>query len=262
MTDPGEPLGELVIDARFCGPPASGNGGYVGARLAEFLRERTDGRAARVRLFSPPPLDTPLEVRAAAPDGDGGAGVELWHADTRIAEGRPASLDIAVPEPPSFEAARDASRGYVGFADHPYPTCFVCGPDRSCAGDGLCVFAGALPDREVVAAPWIPDASLRADDDLVGPEFVWAALDCPGCFSFQLADGCAILLGEITVELTGRIAPGDPCVVIGWAIAHEGRKHHTGTAIFGADGERRGRAFATWFDVPAPRPRIRSPEFA
>ena len=41
------------------------------------------------------------------------------------------------------------------------------------------------------------------------------------------------------------------CVVIGWALKHEGRKHVVGTAIFDNFGELCGRALATWIE---PRP--------
>jgi hypothetical protein len=45
------------IKRRFCGPPDSGNGGYVAGRLADYF----DG-AARVRLLKPPPLEVPMDV--------------------------------------------------------------------------------------------------------------------------------------------------------------------------------------------------------
>ena len=47
---------------------------------------------------------------------------------------------------------------------------------------------------------------------------MWAALDCPGCFSFELTEGCAILLGQIHVSLQGRVDAGEPCLVAGWEI--------------------------------------------
>ncbi|MGR6999796.1 hypothetical protein ACU686_19670 [Yinghuangia aomiensis] len=49
-------------------------------------------------------------------------------------------------------------------------------------GDGLRLFPGLLPQQPgTTATPWVPDASLAdADGARVRPEFVWAALDCPG----------------------------------------------------------------------------------
>jgi hypothetical protein len=55
--------GSLVIMSRFCGPPDSGNGGYVCGLIAGYL----DG-PAEVTLRKPPPLETPLNLE---PDGDG-----------------------------------------------------------------------------------------------------------------------------------------------------------------------------------------------
>lgn len=245
-------LDTFHVDRRFCGPPTTGNGGYVGGRLASYLEGAgslggVDAQAVRVRLHSPPPLDEPLEVRRGAED----SGVGLWHGDACVAEAVRRPLTLDVPGPPSLEQAQEAATRYVGFEGHPYPTCFVCGPDRTC-GDGLCIFAGPVDGRPLVAAPWTPDASLADRDGRVAPEFVWAALDCPGCFSFELTEGCAILLGQIHVSLQGRIDAGEPCLVVGWEIGREGRKHHVGTAIYTADGACRGRAAATWFDVPWP----------
>jgi len=52
-------LTEIIIDKRFCGPPNSGNGGYVCGRLAQLIPG-----AAEVTLRAPPPLDTPLATSA------------------------------------------------------------------------------------------------------------------------------------------------------------------------------------------------------
>src|SRR5689334_504274 len=48
----------VVIDRRFNGPPASGQGGYS----AGLLAERIPSDCAAVSLRLPPPLDTPLEI--------------------------------------------------------------------------------------------------------------------------------------------------------------------------------------------------------
>jgi hypothetical protein len=47
----------VKIDRRFCGPPESGNGGYVCGRAAAFLEGDVE-----VTLRRPPPLGTPLDV--------------------------------------------------------------------------------------------------------------------------------------------------------------------------------------------------------
>ncbi len=230
----------IRIARRFCGPPESGNGGYVAGALALRL---VAGPAA-VRLHAPPPLATPLALRRA------GAALALRDGERLVARAAPACVDLEAPPPPGPDAAAAASRGFRGFDDHVFPTCFVCGPERA-AGDGLRIFPGPLAGRDAVAAPWRPDASLDAGDGTVAPEFLWAALDCPGCFAFPQVDG-AVVLGEIAARLGAPVAVGEACTLIGWRIAHEGRKHRTGTALYGESGALRGVARATWIEVPRP----------
>src|SRR5262249_38465578 len=161
--------GTITIARRFCGPPDSGNGGYVCGRLASFI----EGPAV-VRLQVPPPLDEEMVVRPA----DGGG--EMANGDVVIATARPPQApEPGLPTPPDFAEAEKASRGYVGFRHHPYSTCFVCGPQRA-AGDGLRIFPGSHPGTKLVASPWVPDASLADEAGGVRPEFQWASLDCPG----------------------------------------------------------------------------------
>ncbi len=236
----------VIIDKRFHGPPASGNGGYSCAMVGRFI----DGPAA-VRLRIPPPLDTPLEVRRR--DGQ----VELYHrsetGDELVASGRPATLDLDIPEPPGFARAQAASARYRGFVAHFYPGCFVCGPQRE-PGDGLRIFAGPLEPGSgpegMVAATWIPDETLIDESGFVAPEYIWAALDCPGAYAFPEPKNGAILLGELAVSIKAHVSAGEKCVLIGWEISHQGRKHYTGTALFGESGSCCAVGYATWFEVP------------
>jgi hypothetical protein len=203
---------------------------------------------AAVRLRIPPPLDAPLEVRRT----DNGA--ELLHGDELVATGRPVSLDIEVPPAPDFATAGIASKRYRGFQSHYYPGCFVCGPERE-HGDGLRVFAGPLEEgagpEGMVAATWIPDDTLVDSTGRVSPEYIWAVLDCPGAYAFPEPATGAILLGELAVAIHGSVMPGDKCVLIGWEISHDGRKHYTGTALFDESGSCLAVGYATWFEVPA-----------
>lgn len=236
----------VTIDNRFHGPPGSGNGGYSCGLAGRFI----DGPAA-VRLRIPPPLDVALTVHKT--DG----GVELLHGEALVATARPASVEIAVPTPPNFAAAQAASRRYRGFDSHFYPGCFVCGPERE-HGDGLHVFAGPLhtdgqtDDRPegMVAAAWIPDDSLVDSSGKVSSEYIWSVLDCPGAYAFPEPATGAILLGELAVAIHGSVEVNEKCVVIGWEISHEGRKHYTGTALFGESGSCRAVGYGTWFEVP------------
>jgi len=47
----------VMVSRRFCGPPQSGNGGYVCGLLGAQL-----ATTATVRLLAPPPLDVPLRL--------------------------------------------------------------------------------------------------------------------------------------------------------------------------------------------------------
>lgn len=233
------PAENLTIDPRFHGPPRSGNGGYVCGLMARSL----NGPCA-VRLKAPPPLATELTL-AVGPDG-----ARLLAGETLIGEARPAPLDLDVPRAPDFDAARRASQQFLGFSEHPFPSCFVCGPQRA-HSDGLCLFPGPIPGTDLLAAPWIPDSSLAAADGCVGDEFLWAALDCPGAFVLMpLPAGRGIVLGELVGEVLGSVHVGQRYVVCAWPIGAEGKKYFAGTAIYSVDGELLARARATWIEIP------------
>jgi hypothetical protein len=224
------------VARRFCGPPTSANGGYFAGLIAALAPHTLS-----VRLAMPPPLDTELAVTETQ-DGR----IEVRHGDTVIGEGSPATLDLQPPQPPSYHEAVRASGNYAGFVRHAFPTCFVCGAHRT-HGDGLCIYAGEVPGREIVAAPWTPDASLDRGDGAVRPEFMSAALDCPGYYAVTPGER-VMLLAQFTAQ-TERLARVDePCTVIGWRISSNGRKHEAGTAVFGADGKLCGRAWAMWIE--------------
>ncbi len=230
-----------MISQRFCGPPNSGNGGYVCGRLASRLQ----GSVA-VRLKAPPPLEAELQI-----EGSSGAGIRLTHGSQVIAEARAADLDLTPPRPPRLSDAETASESYVGFTHHAFPRCFVCGPERV-EGDGLRIFPGWLQSGSMVAAPWRPDASLSKPAHEVPPEFIWAALDCTSGFAvLPVPEGKAIVLGELCARLNGRIAPEETCVVVGWKVQIDGRKRIAGSAIFSGTGEPAAIARATWIEVPA-----------
>ncbi len=161
----------LSIDRRFCGPPGSGNGGYTAGRLAALT-----GDPAEITLRRPPPLETEMRVERAGPR------LLLMHGEDLIAEAQKTVVELAIPECPSLHEARRASTGYPGLDRHPFPGCFVCGPQR--AADGMAVFPGPLTDGRAWAAVW--SAAETAD---AGPTdvLVWAAMDCPGGWSISAA---------------------------------------------------------------------------
>lgn len=226
----------VIISRRFCGPVDSGNGGYVCGLLAGYV-----GGVAEVMLRQPPPLERELQVEK---QGDGL--ILLKDEDTIVAQAGPAMLDLAVPDCPSFAEAETASSRYSGFHSHPFPLCFVCGPQRS-SGDGLRIFPGSLGSTGIVASPWIPHESLADGTGYVRNEFMWACLDCPGAFA--VIGNLPVVLGKLTAGIKGRVCPGQRCIVIGWKIASEGRKKIAGTAVFKDSGELLGKARAVWIEV-------------
>ena len=89
----------IAIDRRFRGPPMSANGGYVCGLVANAI-----GGSGEVTLRAPPPLDQPLEIVQGA-DGS----VELRNAQTLLATGRQARVDVAEIPVASFAEAEDAA---------------------------------------------------------------------------------------------------------------------------------------------------------
>jgi hypothetical protein len=226
---------QLIIPRRFNGPPASGNGGYSCGAVAAFI----DG-VATVRLHAPPPLDTPLAVSRL----EGGA-VEVRDGATLVASGRPGILDLDVPAAPGLEAARRGRERYPCYREHPLGTCFVCGPHRP-DGDGLEIFVGSVGSDGLVACPWNPATELADETGVVRPEFVWAALDCPGSFAAVPGLEPMVLLGELTLEQYAPVIAGAELVVYAWPLGQDGRKYYGGTAVATADGRVLANALTTW----------------
>jgi hypothetical protein len=236
----------IVIAPRFCGPPGTANGGYASGLLAQQA-----GGIVRIRLERPVPLATALQVHALPGDQ-----LELRDGEARIALAEPATLELDVPPAPTYVEAIEASRRYVGLHAHAFPGCFVCGTDRH-RPDGLRIFAGAMVPAEDhatepeglarVAAPWVPDLSLGAEDGKVRAEFMWAALDCPGYFAAR-SDGVPMLLASFTAHVDRRVHVDEACVVVGWRLRGEGRKHEVGTALYDEDGILCARARALWIE--------------
>lgn len=227
---------KAVIDPRFCGPPASGNGGYSCGLLAQHLAGTVE-----VTLKAPPPLGVDLHVEVA------GDVARLTLAGQLIAEARSVTADWpAPPPPPAAQDTQVAAARYAGFHQHDYPTCFTCGPERA-EHDGLRIFSGLWRDG-IVAAPWTPDASLADAQGRMPLAVLWAATDCPGYWAATagLEPRPAMLLGRMAACFDGSVAAGELCTVVGWGLGVDGRKYHAGTALFGADGRCVGQSRQTW----------------
>lgn len=231
-------MSTIRIERRFRGPPETGNGGYVAGLVAAAL----GGSNCTVTLKSPPPIDQDLTLTTQ----DSSASL-MWE-DSVVVTATSEPLDIDVPPPPSLADARDAEPRFTGHSHHIFPGCFVCGPDRE-SGDGMRIFPGQMHDKaNRVAATWTPDVSVADENGLVRPEFLWAALDCPGYFAAEAKAGLA-LLGRMSAALHRRVRAGEPLVVTGWPIGTEGRKHQVGSALHDANGELVAAAKATWITL-------------
>ena len=233
------PVMELVVPARFCGPPESGNGGWTSGHLARAVRTTPALPAVTVRLRTPPPLDRPMTVRDAP--GDEGA-VELVDGDHVVAQARPdrGPGGEGLPGPVAYQAAVEAGERFEGLAGHPFPTCFSCGTGRA-PGDGLALRPGRVDDGDAYACAWVPGAD-------VDVETVWAALDCPGGWASGIA-GRPMVLGTMTARVDELPSPGAAHVVMAWQRGEQGRKHLSGTALYTADGRLLAQAEATWIAV-------------
>lgn len=242
---------QLVVPARFNGPPTSGNGGWAAGALAQLLigadpvPESGVGTAVTVRLRRPPPLDVAMDIEMDFQLGrDGGpraatasAAGEVVLTATQTTPDEGAALPV-LPAVTAQEAAATAT-GFRGAVDHPFTTCFACGTART---DGLGLAPGPLPDRPddvacVVSAP--PDVDVPV---------VWAALDCPGAWALDVA-GRPVVLGTMTASVARVPEPGEVCVVVGRALRREGRKAFTATTLWGEGDEPLARATAVWLEV-------------
>jgi len=104
-----------------------------------------------------------------------------------------------------------------------------------------------------VATTWVPDASLGSEasgDGSALVEVVWAALDCPGGWSADLA-GRPMVLGRMTAAVDALPRAGDHCVVVGQWLGAERRKTFTASTMYDVDGRVLGRAQATWIALSA-----------
>ena len=91
------------------------------------------------------------------------------------------------------------------------------------------------------AAAWVPAADVTL-------ETVWAALDCPGGWASGIA-GRPMVLGTMTAQVRSLPTAGAEHVVMAWQRGGEGRKFHSGTALYAAGGGLLAQAEATWIAI-------------
>jgi len=228
----------IVIAKRFCGPPDSGNGGYSSGLLAKTLSQN-----AECTLRKPIPLERNLRIEPR-PDG----AVLLDNREV-IIECRAASVKVEAPVPITMSQAQEAAKNSPAMRDHPFPTCFTCGPLRA-NGDGLRIFPGRVEGhKDLWAAPWTPDHSLTNDNGEVAPEFIWAAMDCPTGFAGGFPWAGTLVTGRLAITKMRPVSAEKPHVIISWPLGWEGRKSHAAAALYSAGGELCVQARATWIKL-------------
>jgi hypothetical protein len=232
---------EIVIDPAFEGPPSSAHGGYTCGMLAPHLPAD-----AEITLRAPVPLGIPLQLKTFAD------ALTLHEGTSVIAEGASTRLADVTPEPPAFAEALAATASFPGLRSHPYPRCVACGTDRTDAL-ALRLFPGPLVNRDLVAAVWYPSSDATADG-LIRPEFVWAALDCPGGWAairFGRVDR-PVVLGRMAARLPQPVTAQSAHIVIGWLAGMSGRKLTAGSAIYSREGVLQGLSRQTWITLTGP----------
>lgn len=229
----------ITIEARFRGPPHSGNGGYVAGLLAHHA-----GGHRAVMMRAPAPLDAPLQLHGETEP------VCLRHGDTLVAEAAladPATLPI-VPPAPTLLAARAAGERAVSY----HPICFCCG-DRVAPGEGLNVQTGQLADapKGHVAGIWTVEPSLCDPDGRASEEHVWAAIDCPGFYAWVAFEGRhGALTGTMQAAVLEWPGAGEACIVLAWPLQQLSERRRTaGVALFGADRRLMARGVQTWIKM-------------
>src|SRR5437763_14505970 len=109
----------IRIARRFCGPPDSGNGGYSSGMLASLLPGTCE-----CTLRKPIPLERDLQAETAD------QGAHLIDRGEVIIYAVRSKIEIDEHAPAPFEQAERAAAGSPAFTEHPFPTCFTCGPKR------------------------------------------------------------------------------------------------------------------------------------
>ena len=170
-------------------------------------------------------------------------GVRLLDPEGRlVAEAAPAdSGDEALVAPVDWDTAEAASRGLPRVRAHPFPTCFVCGPDRA-PGDGLRLFPGRVgraPHGHAVGR-----AGRRRRDHGVG------GAGLPGRLG-GAARGAPVRAGShLPRRWRTCRPPGTRCVIMGEMLGEEGRKARVRTTLCDEGGVPLARALATWVALP------------
>ncbi|XDD49649.1 hypothetical protein AB3N59_14790 [Leptospira sp. WS92.C1] len=219
----------MSISSKYCGPPLSGNGGFSAGSAAQKL----NSLSSIVKIKAPVPLNSELQVNF---DPDFYSALIDISSGVVAVEAEPApDFKLDLPKPMSQEIIMQASKDYLGFIKHPFPSCFVCGPERK-DKDGMRIFSGKVTDqpgfKHLHGANWDPWRELGDESGFVRKEIVWAALDCPGGFAVSTEDPQMIVLVKLTGRILSSIRVEESYRILSWEIHRNRRARTAGTAIF------------------------------
>ena len=233
----------LVVAAGFNGPRLSANGGYVGGLMAERFHNAFGGDGTvEITLRGPVPIGRALQVTRK------NESLALHDGATVLCEARAATLAHLVPPPPPSDWDDVMRRGEEGGSpeDSEFSQCVVCGRARG-VGDGLRVFGSYGPRPGHSLSCYLPHANHADVEGRIRRELVWGILDCPGAFAVQgPGDWRPALTGRITAKVFERPRVGERCAVVGWKTGEDGRKLHSGTALYTEHGRLCALAACTW----------------
>ncbi|QFZ21650.1 hypothetical protein [Saccharothrix syringae] len=213
---------EVQVPARFTGAPDTAHGGYTCGLLATAAPPT--GGTAVVSLVLPAPLEQPMRLETSPDQAVLVFGEEL--IATMVVSPEPIP---AVPPVTALDADR-AAENFLGRDDHPFPTCFVCGPDSV---DGLLLTPGPL-EPGLVACPWVPLDT--------APEITWAVLDCAASW----ATDEPMALTRMAADPRTPPRPGERCVVVARQVQRVGPQATTLAALYAEDGALLATATAQW----------------
>jgi hypothetical protein len=235
----------FTIPKQFCGPPGSSNGGYFCGTVASFF-----DYSVSIRLKAPPPLDTEMHIQRNSEQALVLAGKQVIAQVKR-------SDDPIEPAPfISFDSAAQCSEeGLAGsLINHPFPECFVCGPNRT-SGDGMRIFTGPDKNQSLHAASWNAHPAWSSDGCEVDIPFIWSALDCPSsgpafATSIQPDSDIAYVLGTLDIRVISRPKINETYAVVCAVDEGDERLYRTRVSLYANDSTLLATGAAIWVQVP------------
>lgn len=224
----------LSIDDRFQGFPGYALGGITGGLMAQQI-----GPEVEVTLHQPVRTGDELEMTTRD------SAVELLFEGDSVATATSTAIDIEVPDPVPPMTAMEASDSYLGHHEHPYPSCFTCGTERS-EGEGLRIFPGPVGTEDIVAGPWTPHPNQADSNGTVPLEYIWAAVDCPSIWAVMEAAPSEspdhVVTGRLAVRSEEPIRETEPHVVMAWPLERQSNTWPAAAAVLGSEGKVRAVA--------------------